>query len=135
MSFLKSAVTTFDTNSKKSHGQSATATLQIQLPTSMATTLDHLKPAISTSSQAKMKSIQLSTSAVTLSIASMHTTRDQSTAVSLQTTWLSSSLLASSNTGGLREPLNQSLIIGASAAVVIAVVIVIASLIIIGAYW
>ena len=80
-----------------------------------------------------MKSIQLSTSAVT-SIASMHTTRDQSTAVSPQTTWLSSSLLASSNTDGSREPL-QSLIIGASVAVVIAVVIVIASLIIIGAYW
>ena len=95
----------------------------------MATTRDHLNP--DTSSQAKMKSIQVSTSA--LSIARMHTTRDQSTVVSPQTTWLSSSLLASSNTGGLREP--QSLIIGASAAVVIVVVIVIASLIIIGAYW
>ena len=124
----KAVVTTFE-----SHGQTSTVT-PTQLFTSLTTTQEQLKP--TTQEQLKPTTSTLSKAAYSSSmlvIASFHTTP---TTVPLQTAQLSSSVLVSSSAGVLvKEPLNQSLIIGASSAVVIVLVILTAVLVIIGAYW
>ena len=114
----KVAVTSFE-----SLGHTVTPT---HLFTSLTITQEQLKPTTSTLSKAAFSSSMLV-------IASFHTTP---TTIPLQTALLSSSVLVSSSAGVLaKEPLNQSLIIGASSAVVIVLVILTAVLVIIGAYW